>query len=259
MTWGAVAIGGASLLGGMMAGDATSDAAGQSADASRYAADMQERARLAEIERQKPFYDLGVSRLAPLSQGTDRGGEFMRPFTMQDYQQDPGYQFRQQQGMRTLEQGAAARGGLLSGNTLRAALGFGQDLASQEYGLARDRFEQDRGMRFNRLASLAGFGQTATGALGASGANYASNLGNIAMGNAANQGNAALMAGQSRASSLMGVGQALGGVDWSRFGGSSAPSGVNTSLQGFYTPNADYGGGYQLPSYGTLGGGYYGG
>jgi len=45
----------------------------------------------------------------------------------------PGYQFRLNQGMQALERSAAARGNLLSGNTLAAAQEFGQGLASQEY------------------------------------------------------------------------------------------------------------------------------
>lgn len=45
----------------------------------------------------------------------------------------PGYKFRMDQGMKALERTAAARGNLLSGNTLAAAQEYGQGLASQEY------------------------------------------------------------------------------------------------------------------------------
>lgn len=45
----------------------------------------------------------------------------------------PGYQFRFGQGMKALERSAAAKGNLLSGNTLAAAQEFGQGIASQEY------------------------------------------------------------------------------------------------------------------------------
>jgi hypothetical protein len=67
-----------------------------------------------------------------------------------DFKADPGYQFRQQEGMRLLENSAAARGGLLSGGFARAVTQYGQDMASQEYGNV-----------FNRLATIAGYGQTA--------------------------------------------------------------------------------------------------
>ena len=45
----------------------------------------------------------------------------------------PGYQFRMNQGMKAIERTAAAKGNLLSGNTLAAAQEYGQGLASQEY------------------------------------------------------------------------------------------------------------------------------
>lgn len=48
-------------------------------------------------------------------------------------QQDPGYQFRFNQGTRAVEQAAAARGGLYSGRTMKELAQFGQDLAAQQY------------------------------------------------------------------------------------------------------------------------------
>ena len=46
---------------------------------------------------------------------------------------NPAYQFRLNQGMKAIDRSAAAKGNLLSGNTLAAAQQFGQGLASQEY------------------------------------------------------------------------------------------------------------------------------
>lgn len=87
---------------------------------------------------------------------------------------DPGYRFRQAEGMRGLENSAAARGGLMSGNFIRNAQRYGQDLASQEYGNA-----------FNRLAGIAGVGQTQAQQLAGLGSQYAGNVGQNMM-NAAN-------------------------------------------------------------------------
>jgi len=89
-------------------------------------------------------------------------GDFMRDFSMSDYQADPGYQFRMQEGTKALERSAAARGGISSGRTLKDLTRFSQGLASEEYNNAYNRFNADRDRRFNRLASLAGIGQTAT-------------------------------------------------------------------------------------------------
>lgn len=81
-------------------------------------------------------------------------------------QMDPGYQFRMDEGMNSLENSAAARGGLLSGNFLKNSQRFGQDYASNEYQNA-----------FNRLAALSGVGQTQAGNIASIGSNYANQAG----------------------------------------------------------------------------------
>lgn len=52
---------------------------------------------------------------------------------------DPGYQFRADQGRKTLEMSAAARGLLNSGGTLKDLINHGQNFASQEYQNAWNR------------------------------------------------------------------------------------------------------------------------
>jgi hypothetical protein len=79
--------------------------------------------------------------------------------------------------MKGLERSAAARGGLLSGSTLKGIQRFGQDLGSQEYQNAFNRYQTERNARLNPLQSLAGFGQTSTNQLGAAGQNYATGAG----------------------------------------------------------------------------------
>jgi hypothetical protein len=160
-------------------------------------------------------------------------GSLMKNFSMADYQADPGYSFRLKEGMKNLEQGAAARGGLLSGNMLRGAQDYGQGAASQEYQNAYNRFNSNQTNQYNRLAGLAGSGQTANNALGQAGQNYANNAGNIGMDNAANQGNAQMAAGQARASSLQGIGTAIGGVNWGNVFGGGSPSNYTSNIGAF--------------------------
>jgi hypothetical protein len=128
-------------------------------------------------------------------------GSLAKPFGMEQFQQDPGYAFRQSEGMKALERSAAARGGLLSGGTLKGIQRFGQDLASQEYGNAFNRYQAERAARLNPLQSLMGSGQssanTLTSAIGQAGQNEAANLYN---------------AGQARASGYVGSANALGGA-----------------------------------------------
>jgi hypothetical protein len=52
---------------------------------------------------------------------------------------DPGYAFRMQEGMKAINASAAAKGGLQSGAALKAAQQYGQGLASQEYGQSYNR------------------------------------------------------------------------------------------------------------------------
>ena len=113
-------------------------------------------------------------------------GKYARDFSMKDYEADPGYAFRQSEGMKALERSAAARGGLLSGGTLKGIQRFGQDLASQEYQNAFNRYQVNRANQLNPLQSLMGAGQTSANvmsrdatAYGQSGANTLSNIGDV--------------------------------------------------------------------------------
>jgi hypothetical protein len=107
--------------------------------------------------------------------------------------------------MKALERSAAARGNLLSGSTLKGVQRFSQDLASQEYQNAFNRYQVERAAKLNPLQSLMGSGQSAanvmTSATGQFGQNEAANIYN---------------AGQARASGYIGqanaLNQALSGV-----------------------------------------------
>lgn len=76
--------------------------------------------------------------------------DFVPPeFNIGNWQADPGYQFRMQQGTDALQQSAAARGLLQTGGTLRDLINYGQNFASQEYGnvFQRNLDTYDRGYR----------------------------------------------------------------------------------------------------------------
>jgi hypothetical protein len=127
-----------------------------------------------------------------------------------EFQTDPGYEFRMGEGMKGLERGAAARGGLLSGGFARKALRYAQDYASNEYQNV-----------YNRIASIAGFGQVATN----------SSVGAI-LGTGQGVGNALTNAGEARASGYIGQGNAwanainqIGQIDWGGIFGKSGGTG----------------------------------
>jgi len=128
-------------------------------------------------------------------------GKYTRDFGMQDFQQDPGYAFRMSEGLKALDRQAAARGGLISGGALKASQRYGQDMASQEYTNAFNRYQTNRANQLNPLQSLMGGAQTAANTLGAAGQNYANQAGEAYMG-----------AGNARASGYIGQGNALAGA-----------------------------------------------
>lgn len=100
-------------------------------------------------------------------------GNMLKDFTMADYEADPGYAFRLQEGLKGLDRQAAARGGLISGAALKAASDFAGKQASAEYGNAYNRYQQNRMNRYNMLAGQQNVGANAAAALGQAGQFYA--------------------------------------------------------------------------------------
>ena len=177
----------------------------------------------AENERRKAT-EAGKDYTTGLTSSTGiNSGSLLRDFTAADFEADPGYDFRQKEGMQALDRGAAAKGGLLSGAAIKAAQRFGQDLASQEYQNAYNRFNTNQTNKFNRLASIAGVGQTANNALQTAGTNYANAMTGISANDAANQGNALLAAGSARASGYQGFANAAAGA-FANYGKNSTPT-----------------------------------
>lgn len=217
------AIGGA--LGGALEGNPAADAAQQAAATTGAATDrataLQREMWLAQQEQQKPWLQAGTGAVNRLAAGLAQGGEFGTPFSQTNWQQDPGYAFRLSEGQKALERSAAARAGLQSGSALKAASRYGQEMGSQEYQNAFNRYYNERQQMLNPLQSLAGVGQTAAGALGQAGQNYASNVGNLGVQQGYTAGNALLAGAQARQSAYGGIGQALGQISpqqWSSAG-----------------------------------------
>lgn len=185
------------IIGSAVLGAASSRSASKTqANAANQAADLQRNQFERQVELQAPFREAGITALNKL---TPLATEYT-PFGMDQFKADPGYAFRMSEGMKGLERSAAARGGLLSGGTLKGIQRYGQDLGSQEYQNAFNRYQTERNARLNPLQSLAGVGQTSTNQLGAAGQSMASGVGE------------ALGAGaQARASGYMGMANAAAG------------------------------------------------
>jgi hypothetical protein len=214
-------IGGAigSLIDGNEAGDTAASAAGAANAAAERDVALRRQMYEEGVARQKPFYEAGVNALPEYLRGIGAGGELVRGFTMGDYQADPGYAFRLSEGQKALDRSAAARGGLISGGALKAATRFGQDLGSQEYSNAYNRYRDTQGLRRNALAGVVGFAPTAASSMTTSGQNYASGAGPQMYQQGVNTGNALIAAQRGRESMYGDIGSSLGKYLNTSYGG----------------------------------------
>lgn len=108
----------------------------------------------------QPYAATGTNALAQLN-GLVNGGGFQAPTAVTE-QNDPGYQFRLQQGTQALDRSAASRGEALGGGQIKAAQQYGQDFGSNEYGNVYNRALGTYQTNFGNLQQLAGLGLNAT-------------------------------------------------------------------------------------------------
>jgi hypothetical protein len=220
---------GSSVLGAVSAKNAGDS---QAAAAARAAALQKEQFDITN-EQQRPWREAGGRALTKLEGMAD-----YKPFDMNAFTQDPGYGFRLKQGQKALDASAAARGGLISGNALKAATSFGQDMGSQEYTNAFNRYQTERQATLSPYMTLAGYGQNANTLSANAGANYATNAGNLITGGAAAQ-----------AAGYMGAANAIGGgaSQYMRYnqgndllaalrGGSGGGADYNAVVNPYFTP-----------------------
>lgn len=156
------------------------------------------------------------ARLAQQQETPEGYGSLLERFGMDQYQQDPGYQFRQDEAQKALERRMAAQGVTLGGGgfgevnpqAYRALDDLSQNLASQEYGNAYNRYVNDQLNTFNMLMGASGSGQQVTGQMAGAGQNYATNVGNLQTGlaQAQYQASQANQGGGSMFGSLLGAG-----------------------------------------------------
>jgi hypothetical protein len=193
-------------------------AANAQADAAQKAAEIQKQATDAVLAQQQKQYDQQRADLQPWMQaGQTALGQLgnltsdanWKSFGMDQFQQDPGYQFRLDQGMKALQNSAAARGGLLSGNTMKGITDYSQGAASQEYQNAFNRYQTERNSRLNSLQSLAGLGQTAVGQSNQASQNYTDGMSQATLGGANALAGGMNEAANARASGYMGATNAL--------------------------------------------------
>lgn len=115
-----------------------------------------------QAEQLQPYIDVGKRSLATLDTDIE---ELTRPFTTEDFEADPGFKFRIEQGERGINAFLRSRGLSESGRAGKELVRFNQGEATSEFTNAFNRFQTTQGNRFNRLLALTGLGANATNAL----------------------------------------------------------------------------------------------
>jgi hypothetical protein len=192
--WG---IAGASLVSGLIGADAAKSAANTQAQSAREALAYQKQqyedirklstgGRAAGASALNQLGALGSGTYGmydaegnPIGTGTG-SGYLTQQYTPEEFAkgQDPGYQFRLQQGQEATNRMANMGGGMLSGNALKGQQDYTQGLASQEFGNAFNRFQVGRQNIYNTLAGIAGIGQNSTNTAATAGGQAATAVGN---------------------------------------------------------------------------------
>ena len=205
MVWSFLIPAAASLLGAKSASKAAKGAAATTAAATDRATELQKEMFERQVELQEPWRQAGVNALTKLQAAAD-----YTPFSMEQFQADPGYGFRLAEGLKAIERGAAARGGLMSGATGKALTRYGQEAGSQEFMNAFNRYQLERQARLNPLQSLANVGQTAAQTAGGAAGQYGANVGNMLIGQGQTAANAMLARGSAYQRGLGDIGYLAG-------------------------------------------------
>jgi hypothetical protein len=209
MVAAAVVVGAASVAGGAISASGARSAGRAQADAAKQAAQLDKEMYYDQAARMEPFRQAGLTTQTELMRQLGLSGDansagygnLLKNFSQQDFQEDPGYGFRLKEGLKAIDRTAAARGNMISGAAMKAAERYGQDMASQEYQNAYNRYNNDRSTNYQMLTGQQSVGQNASNAMNQASGQYAQNA-----------GDAYMQAGNARASGYVGAANAWSGA-----------------------------------------------
>jgi hypothetical protein len=165
-----------------------------------------------------PFFTTGVQADTQSANLLGLNGQPSADAAMKSFQSSPGYGFQVSEGLKAVDAGAAARGTLVSGSTIKGEETLGSNLANQDFG-----------NYMSRLNSLSNFGITAAGGQASTDTSAAGAQANIAGNTATGLSNTlSSFAGNSNVqNALSSAFKPSGGTDGT--GASSAFNEVQTS------------------------------
>lgn len=242
MSWAAVIVGGASLIGGAMANKGAKDAAKAGNKGAQAGIDEQRRQFDKFQENIDPYLQYGqgqLGQLGALSRGDYSG-----------FENSPDYLYAQQAGTLALDRGATARGNLWGGGADADRIALGQGLATQYLNNYRNSLQWGAQLGQNSAVGAGSLGQSSANAISGLYGQMGQNNANAAIGGANAWGNA-----------LGGVAGAAGMYLGGRQSSYSQPA---QGGYGAFAPNQGGGGGYSTnpivsSNYGWMNGGGYGG
>lgn len=235
MSWVAVAVAGAGIVGGVMSSNAQKDAANTAAGAQTQATQL----GVAEQQRQfdslqkllAPYAQAGQGSLAAQQDLTGANGPEAQQKAITALQQTPAFTSQLKIGENRILANASATGGLRGGN-VQAALGlFSPQLLSQTIN-----------DQYNRLGGITSIGQNAAAMTGNAGMQLGSNVSGLYQQAGAAQAGAALAGGRATAGMYGSIAQGVGSYVGAggRFGFTPTPDAANFGTGAGYG-NQDYG------------------
>lgn len=236
MSFIALAIGGAALIGGV----ATYEGAQTQASAARNAANTQEGMYQQQVANETPYMQGGYSDLNQLNylmgtgprtgQGINPNagtyGSLNKPFTTADWKSlSPAYNMQLQQGAQGTTSQSAGTQGALSGAALSSLQANNQGLANTSFNNAFNMYQTQNQNVYSRLAGIANLGEAAASNQATGGSNYAQGIGQSLTNVGTAQGAGIAGAGNSVANAgLLGAlyqGGGFGGASGAAAGGYS--------------------------------------
>ena len=244
---GAALSAGSGLLSGIIGSGASKSAASQSAAAAQAATNLNTNEYNQTRGDLQPWMTQGRHAMETLG---DKMGALSNPtdlaplpqqMTQANLEATPGYQFNLSQGLKSVQNSAAARGLGSSGAALKGAATYATGLADSTY---QNQFNNQLQMFnagqtadnnvYNRLIGIAGLGENAAAAAGNNGAQTAGNAGNALIAGGQAQAAGTTGSASALAGGINGVGNsAMNYLMMSKmFGGGGSGGGQTQGLQG---------------------------
>lgn len=203
-------IAGAVVAGSALSAYGASQGGKKAAKGQEKAAELSLQGTREQLALQKEMWEQGREDVAPWREAGLRGLSLYEmasysPFEF-NLEQDPIYQKQLEEQTKTLERSAAAKGGLLSGGTLRDLREATASELSAAYGRQYGQYQDT----LNRYGAIAGIGMGANQTLGSLGAQYGTNMAQIGAAGTEAQSQAAANIGAINAASTQGMYGAIG-------------------------------------------------